>query len=250
MKKYLFAISTLTSFYLNAQNGSKAIATVVKQMASINKTVALSATTVDDLGRRSQEIGKIVDTISNIASQTNLLALNAAIEAARAGDAGRGFSVVADEIRKLAEQTNRETGKISGLISTIQNKVEMVKNGRDRIKEKVTTGYKLAEDSRSNMLKITELTNENNEDIYGISNSSKEQSTASQEVTLAISSITDSSTEIEGLCVETNEIAETVKIVTIKKVRIPLLSCFVKLKFSLESIKVMFVDNCNSNIKP
>ena len=92
----------------------------------------------------------------------------------------------------------------------------MVKNGGDRIKEKVTTGYKLAEDSRSNMLKITELTNKNNEDIYEISNSSKEQSTASQEVTLAISSITDSSTEIEGLSIETTEISMNIKEALIK----------------------------------
>ncbi len=182
-------------------------------MNEINDSVNITNTEIEGLKKLSDNIGQILTAITGIAEQTNLLALNAAIEAARAGEAGRGFAVVADEIRKLAEQTNRETGKISDLISTIQNKVEMVKNGGERIKDKVTTGYKLAEDSRSNMLKITELTNKNNEDIYEISNSSKEQSTASQEVTIAISSITDSSTEIEGLCVETNEIAETVKII-------------------------------------
>lgn len=180
-------------------------------MHEINESVNGNNTEIEGLKKLSDNIGQILTAITGIAEQTNLLALNAAIEAARAGEAGRGFAVVADEIRKLAEQTNKETGKISDLIGTIQNKVESVKVGGDSIKSKVQIGYKLSEIARENMLKITELTNKNNEDIFEISNSSKEQGVASQEVTQAISTIADSSTDIEALCVETTDISESIK---------------------------------------
>ena len=182
-----------------------------KSMNDIKTSVESTNVEIEGLKKLSDNIGQILTAITGIAEQTNLLALNAAIEAARAGEAGRGFAVVADEIRKLAEQTNKETGKISDLIVTIQTKVETVKNGGEQAKDKVISGYKLAEESRNNILKITELTTKNNEDILEISNSAKEQATASEEITGAISFITDSSTEIESLCVETNDVAEAVK---------------------------------------
>ena len=184
-----------------------------KSMNDIKTSVESTNVEIEGLKKLSDNIGQILTAITGIAEQTNLLALNAAIEAARAGEAGRGFAVVADEIRKLAEQTNKETGKISDLIVTIQTKVETVKNGGEQAKDKVISGYKLAEESRNNILKITELTTKNNEDILEISNSAKEQATASEEITGAISSITDSSTEIESLCVETNDVAEAVKMI-------------------------------------
>ena len=87
----------------------------MSQVQQIAQQVADSAQVVAELGKRSDEIGAIVDTISGISEQTNLLALNAAIEAARAGEAGRGFSVVADEVRKLAEQSSEAAGNISAL---------------------------------------------------------------------------------------------------------------------------------------
>lgn len=189
----------------------KKINNMSQSMDEINVSVQGTNNEIDGLKKLSDSIGQILTAITGIAEQTNLLALNAAIEAARAGEAGRGFAVVADEIRKLAEQTNRETSKISELIVTIQNKVETVKDGGEKVKEKVLIGANLAGSSRENMLKITELTNKNNEDISEISTSAKEQSTASQEVTLAISTITDSSTEIEALCVETTDISENIK---------------------------------------
>ena len=103
-----------------ANAGTEAVEASVNQIISVEKIVNDSALTVDKLGKRSQEIGQIVESISAIADQTNLLALNAAIEAARAGEHGRGFAVVSEEVRKLAEESQESSQKIALLIGEIQ----------------------------------------------------------------------------------------------------------------------------------
>ena len=130
-----------------ARAGGKAIETAISQIQSAEKTVADSTQAVSDLGDRSQEIGNIVDTISGIAGQTNLLALNAAIEAARAGEQGRGFAVVADEVRKLAEQSQEAAKQIAGIISGIQQETDKAVNSMQSGKKEVEAGAKLVADA-------------------------------------------------------------------------------------------------------
>lgn len=122
----------------NAHNGRSKVEFAIEQIKGIAAQVSKSAEVVRELGKRSDEIGTIVETISGIADQTNLLALNAAIEAARAGEHGRGFAVVAEEVRKLAEQSGTAAKNISELITTIQqdttSAVESIEQGNQSVK--------------------------------------------------------------------------------------------------------------------
>jgi len=138
-------VSTTTAD--EAKYGNDSIQKVVSQMGLIETSVDASVILVDALNGRSNEVSSIVSLINNIASQTNLLALNAAIEAARAGEQGRGFAVVADEVRKLAEQTASSTGKVSELVIAIQNDSKSCLQGMDKVNQQVKLGLELVHKS-------------------------------------------------------------------------------------------------------
>ena len=149
-------------------------------MKNIEQQVSSSAKVIGELGKRSDEIGQIVETISGIAGQTNLLALNAAIEAARAGEQGRGFSVVAEEVRKLAEQSSEAAGNIAKLIATIQqdttSAVESIELGNQSVKEgtkSVAETGKAFIDIETQASKLNINVNRSLKDISAVDNSNK-----------------------------------------------------------------------------
>ena len=131
----------------SAIGGAQKTHETVVGMDKIRKAMELVSARVTDLGERSGEIGKIVATIDDIAAQTNLLALNAAIEAARAGEQGRGFAVVADEVRKLAERSSVATKEIASLVDGTQSGVREAVNAMQQGTREVEEGYKLAMDA-------------------------------------------------------------------------------------------------------
>ncbi|RFU60905.1 methyl-accepting chemotaxis protein [Peribacillus glennii] len=141
-----------------AEEGSKFVQDNLSQMRFIHKSVSESNEVITQLSERSQEIGKILDVISGIADQTNLLALNAAIEAARAGEHGKGFAVVADEVRKLAEQSQSSTKLIADLIAVIQKDTEQSVKIMREVMENAEKGVQVSTDTSSKFATILDST--------------------------------------------------------------------------------------------
>jgi len=190
-----------------AKEGSKSVEKAVTQMTSIEQTVNHSAQVVAKLGERSKEIGQIVDTISGIAGQTNLLALNAAIEAARAGEQGRGFAVVADEVRKLAEQSHDAAKKIATLISEIQGDTGKAVIAMSEGTREVKIGTEVVTAAGLAFRQIVVLATE-------VSNQVQENSIAMQQMTSGSQQIVSSVKEINGLSKNASGEAQTVSAAT------------------------------------
>jgi methyl-accepting chemotaxis protein len=166
----------------DARTGGEAVARTIQGMKTISENMENTARVITGLGRRSQEIGKILEVIEEIADQTNLLALNAAIEAARAGEAGRGFAVVADEVRKLAERSVEATKEIGEVIRQVQQDtgeaVEAAKAGALETKE----GIALADKAGAALRNIIESVSRSTQLMAQIAQATAKQSTASAEV--------------------------------------------------------------------
>jgi methyl-accepting chemotaxis protein len=173
----------------SAAEGARRTHETVEGMVKIKKAMDLVSTKVSDLGGRSQEIGKIVATIDDIAAQTNLLALNAAIEAARAGEQGRGFAVVADEVRKLAERSSMATKEIASLVGGIQASLRDAVNAMQQGSKDVETGYLLAADAGASLDAILERSQMVGKQVEHISIAAKHLHAFSSEMVEAIDRI-------------------------------------------------------------
>ncbi|MBN2145675.1 MAG: methyl-accepting chemotaxis protein [Candidatus Aureabacteria bacterium] len=143
-----------------AGEGGRVFSKTVEGMNRIAVSVKENSTSISNLGKSSVEIGEIIQTIDEIADQTNLLALNAAIEAARAGEQGRGFAVVADEVRKLAERTTKATKEIANTISTMQTEINEVVLSMEQGMKDVEKGVILADESQTVLKQIADAIEE------------------------------------------------------------------------------------------
>jgi methyl-accepting chemotaxis protein len=164
------------------QSGTLAVQDVNNEMKHIVDTVDDTSKTIQELGSSSEKIGDIISVINDIADQTNLLALNAAIEAARAGEQGRGFAVVADEVRKLAERTTKATKEIESIVINIQNQTHKAVESMEKGKVGVNNGSLKVSKASESIQSINVLTNKLKEMITGIATASEEQSMVSEEI--------------------------------------------------------------------
>ena len=180
---------------LLASEGSNIVQQVVDDMTRTNQAVMNTAQTMQQLGEQSDRIQDVVKVIKEIADQTNLLALNAAIEAARAGEQGRGFAVVADEVRKLAEKTGRSTQEIAGMVEEIRGSTSNAISEMVATVEMVKAGSVLAEKAGRSIVEINDGVAQVLNGVGDISASIQEQSVASREIAVNVEKVAQMSAE-------------------------------------------------------
>jgi methyl-accepting chemotaxis protein len=172
-----------------ARKGSQKVEDTLTGMQNIKQQVGASAEKVREMGSRSEQIGKIVVTINDISSQTNLLALNAAIEAARAGEAGKGFAVVADEVRKLAERSSLATSEIGELVQSIQYTVNEAVLAMEQGNKEVEVGVSIANEAGVALNEIMSATDRVNTEAEQAVAASEEMEASASELVNAVDQV-------------------------------------------------------------
>jgi methyl-accepting chemotaxis protein len=175
----------------SASTGASVVQETIVGMGKIAERVKQTAATIDALGTRSEQIGEIIGTIEDIADQTNLLALNAAIEAARAGEQGRGFAVVADEVRALAERTTKATKEIGTMIKAIQSETREAVHSMEEGVSEVEKGAVSSEKSGEALHDILNQINEVTMQINQIATAAEQQTATTSEITANIHQVTE-----------------------------------------------------------
>ncbi len=189
------AASASTEARTKADNGATIVRDMVERMSEVEQRAHQVKKDMQNLGAQAESIGAIMNVISDIADQTNLLALNAAIEAARAGEAGRGFAVVADEVRKLAEKTMQATVEVGNAIRGVQTGVESNTKNVDTAVESILTTTGLARQAGDALDEIVHMVDLSADQVRTIATAAEEQSATSEEINRALMNINEVSTE-------------------------------------------------------
>jgi methyl-accepting chemotaxis protein len=189
--------------------GGEIISQAASEMSHIAETVRHTAQAIEELGLHSNQISTIVQVIKEVADQTNLLALNAAIEAARAGEQGRGFAVVADEVRKLAERTTRATEEITQMIGTMQSSAQAAVSTMETAVDQVNGGVTLANQAGSAIIQIKEGAEHVVDVVNDISAALTVQSNASNDIAAQVERVAqmteeNSAASVESACAANN----------------------------------------------
>jgi len=172
-----------------AKAGRLSINEMLEEIGATANSVRLSSQAIQELGRQSETISSIVKVIGEIADQTNLLALNAAIEAARAGEQGRGFAVVADEVRKLAERTGQATKDITQMIDAVRSGTRHAVDGMEQCVVKVQHGVELASDAGNNVNSLDQNAQKSLSQIADIASAMEEQRAAAETIAVSVENI-------------------------------------------------------------
>jgi len=178
-----------------AESGAEIVGRVVTGIGEVQSQSVALKHDMEDLGRQAEAIGQIMNVISDIADQTNLLALNAAIEAARAGEAGRGFAVVADEVRKLAEKTMQATTEVGNAIRGVQGGTRKNMDNVDRSVKTIEEATQAARLSGEALREIVKMVDTVSDQVRGIATASEQQSAASEEINKSVEQVSAISAE-------------------------------------------------------
>lgn len=190
-----------------ANKGTTAVGNTIRGMDSIRENIQETSKRIKRLGESSQEIGDIIELISDIADQTNILALNAAIQAAMAGEAGRGFAVVADEVQRLAERATDATKQIESLVRTIQSDTKEAVASMEQSTSGVVNGAKLAQNAGESLTEIESVSNHLAEIIQNITDAAQQQATAATSISETMNVIQEVTTQTSA---GTNETAVSI----------------------------------------